>query len=126
MNDCPDLPCSITCSDEITKAGKATVPCQILLLDNNNFHCYERDFIIRGKAMTPKEQRIEHMKNRIAESKRALGGSRQVGPLVVIFFGIVLFFIPVWVLVVDLLVWESLRFCWRLSGHIPNQEMQLN
>jgi Flp pilus assembly protein TadB len=45
--------------------------------------------------MTPKEQRIEHMKNRIAESKRALGGSRQVGPLIVIFAGIVLFLAPV-------------------------------
>ena len=45
--------------------------------------------------MTPKEQRIEQMKNRIAESKRALGGSSQVGPLVVIFFGIVLFLTPV-------------------------------
>ena len=45
--------------------------------------------------MTPKEQRIEQLKNSIAESKRALGGSRQVGPLVVISFGIVLFLTPV-------------------------------
>lgn len=44
--------------------------------------------------MTLKEQRIEHIKNRIAESKRALGGSRQIGPLVVISFGIVLFLTP--------------------------------
>jgi Zn-dependent membrane protease YugP len=49
------------------------------------------NFIIRGNVMTPKEQRIEDMKNRITESKRALGFSRQVGPLVVLFFGIVLF-----------------------------------
>jgi len=45
--------------------------------------------------MTPKEQRIEDMKNRITESKRALGFSRQVGPLVVMFLGIVLFLAPV-------------------------------
>jgi len=45
--------------------------------------------------MMPKEQRIEHMKNRIAESKRAHGGSRYVGPLMVIFLGIVLFLAPV-------------------------------
>ena len=44
--------------------------------------------------MTPKEQRIEHIKNSIAESKRALGGSRQVGPLVAISFGIVLLLTP--------------------------------
>jgi hypothetical protein len=44
--------------------------------------------------MTQKEQRIEQMKNRIAESKRALGGSRQVGPLVVMVLGIVLFLAP--------------------------------
>jgi len=40
-------------------------------------------------------QRIELMKNRIAESKKALGGSRYVGPLMVIFLGIVLFLAPV-------------------------------
>jgi hypothetical protein len=34
------------------------------------------------------------MKNRIAESKRALGVSRQIGPLVVIFLGIVVFLAP--------------------------------
>jgi len=45
--------------------------------------------------MTPKEQRIEFMKNRIAESKRALGGSRHVGPLIVICAGIGLFLAPV-------------------------------
>ena len=45
--------------------------------------------------MMPKEQRIEHMKNRIAESKKALGGSRYIGPLMVLFFGIVLFLAPV-------------------------------
>jgi uncharacterized membrane protein len=44
--------------------------------------------------MTQKEQRIEHMKNRIAESKRALGVSRQAGPLVVILLGIGLFLAP--------------------------------
>lgn len=44
--------------------------------------------------MTLKEQRIEHMKNRIAESKRALGISRQVGPLMVISLGIGLFLAP--------------------------------
>jgi Flp pilus assembly protein TadB len=52
------------------------------------------NFIIRGNAMTQKEQRIEHMKNRIAESKRALGVSRQAGPLLVILFGIILFLAP--------------------------------
>jgi hypothetical protein len=41
--------------------------------------------------MTPKEKRIEQMKNRIDESKKELEGSSQVGPVVVIFFGIVLF-----------------------------------
>jgi len=45
--------------------------------------------------MMPKEQRIEHMKNRIDESKRARGGSRYIGPLMVIFLGIVLFLAPV-------------------------------
>jgi len=44
--------------------------------------------------MTLKEQRIEHMKNRIAESKRALGVSRQIGPLVVILVGFGLFLAP--------------------------------
>jgi hypothetical protein len=44
--------------------------------------------------MTLKEQRIEHMKNRIAESKRALGVSRQIGPLVVILLGFGLFLAP--------------------------------
>jgi Flp pilus assembly protein TadB len=91
----PDLPDPITYYDEILWAGKASMHCQILYLDNNNFHCSERNFIIQGKAMTLKEQRIEQMKNRIAESKRALGGSNQVGPLVVIFFGIGLFWASV-------------------------------
>jgi uncharacterized membrane protein YadS len=45
--------------------------------------------------MTLKEQQIEHMKNRIAESKRALGVSRQIGPLVVILVGFGLFLAPV-------------------------------
>ena len=44
--------------------------------------------------MTQHEQRIEHMKNRIAESKRAQGGSRYIGPLLLIFLGIVLFLAP--------------------------------
>ena len=44
--------------------------------------------------MTLKEQRIEHVKNRISESKRALGISRQSGPLVVIVLGMGLFFAP--------------------------------
>jgi hypothetical protein len=44
--------------------------------------------------MTVKEQRIEHVKNRIAESKRALGVSRQAGPLGVIVLGIGLFVLP--------------------------------
>ena len=44
--------------------------------------------------MTQHEQRIEHMKNRIAESKRARGGSRYIGPLLLIFLGIVLFLAP--------------------------------
>jgi Flp pilus assembly protein TadB len=91
----PDLPNPITYSDEIIKAGKASMHCQILYLDNNNFHYSAKDFILRVKAMTLKEQRIEQMKNRIAESKRALGGSRQVGPLVILFLGIVLFLAPV-------------------------------
>jgi hypothetical protein len=90
-----DPPHPITSSDEIITAGKASMHCQILYLDNNNFHYSARNFILRVKAMTLKEQRIEQMKNRIAESKRALGGSSQVGPLVVIFLGIVLFLAPV-------------------------------
>jgi uncharacterized membrane protein YadS len=45
--------------------------------------------------MTLKEQRIEFMKNRIAESKRALGVSRKIGPLVVILVGFGLFLAPV-------------------------------
>jgi len=45
--------------------------------------------------MTQKEQRTEHIKNRIAESKRALGVSRQAGPLVVIVLGVVLLLAPV-------------------------------
>jgi Zn-dependent membrane protease YugP len=44
--------------------------------------------------MTPKEQRIEQIKNRIAESKRDLEGSSQVGPIVIIIVGIVLFLTP--------------------------------
>ena len=44
--------------------------------------------------MTHHEQRIEHMKNRIAESKRAQGGLRYIGPLLLIFLGIVLFLAP--------------------------------
>jgi Flp pilus assembly protein TadB len=44
--------------------------------------------------MTLKEQRIEQIKNRIAESKRSLGVSRQAGPLVVILLGIGLFLAP--------------------------------
>ena len=44
--------------------------------------------------MTQHEQRIEHMKNRIAESKRAQGGSRYIGPLLLISWGIVLFLAP--------------------------------
>ena len=44
--------------------------------------------------MTPKEQRIEQIRNRIAESKRDLGGSSQVGPIVIIIVGIVLFLTP--------------------------------
>jgi len=44
--------------------------------------------------VTPKEQRIELIKNSIAESKRARGGSRQVGPVMVISFGIVLLLTP--------------------------------
>jgi hypothetical protein len=47
-----------------------------------------------GGKMTLKEQRIEHVKNRIAESKKALGVSRQAGPLVVIVLGMGLFFLP--------------------------------
>jgi Zn-dependent membrane protease YugP len=44
--------------------------------------------------MTQKEQRIAHMKNRIAESKRALGVSRQIGPCAVIFLGIIVVLAP--------------------------------
>jgi hypothetical protein len=45
--------------------------------------------------MTLNEQRIEQMKDRIAECKRALGCTRQVGPLVLIFSGIALCLAPV-------------------------------
>ncbi len=44
--------------------------------------------------MTRKEQQIEHVKNRIAESKRALGVSRQAGPLAVIVLGMGLLLLP--------------------------------
>ena len=49
--------------------------------------------------MILKEQRIEQMKNRIAKSKKACGISRQLGPLAVIFLGIVLVLAPYFYLV---------------------------
>ena len=45
--------------------------------------------------MAQNEQQIEQMQHRIAESRRSLAGTRQTGPLVVIFLGIALFFAPV-------------------------------
>ena len=45
--------------------------------------------------MTPKEERIEQVKNKIAESKNELKGSNQNGPLVVGFVGILLMLIGV-------------------------------
>ena len=45
--------------------------------------------------MTPKEKRIEQVKNKIAESKNELKGSNQNGPLVVGFVGILLMLISV-------------------------------
>jgi len=44
--------------------------------------------------MTPKEQRIEQIKNRISESKSDLEGSSQVAPIGIIILGIVLFLTP--------------------------------
>ena len=45
--------------------------------------------------MTPKEERIEQVKNKIAESKNDLKRSNQNGPLAVGFVGILLMFIGV-------------------------------
>jgi Flp pilus assembly protein TadB len=47
------------------------------------------------KDRTSKEQRIEQIQNRITESKRALGVSRQAGPLMLLSAGIILFLAPV-------------------------------
>ena len=92
----------------------------------NNFPCSQEGIIILVKDMTSKEQRIEQIQNRITESKRALGVSRQAGPLMLLRPVSFYFWLPLRVLVLVFLVLESLRFCWRLSGHMPNQEMQLN
>ena len=121
-----DLPDPITSSDEIITAGKASMHSQILYLDNNNLHHSAKGFILRVKAMTLKGQRIEQMKNRIAESKRALGGSSQVGPLVVIFWGIVLFLAPVMGFGVGFLGIGAITVLLAIVWAYSNKEMQLN
>jgi hypothetical protein len=57
----------------------------------NNFPCSQEGIIIMVKYMTSKEQRIEQIQSRITESKRALGVSRQAGPLMLTGAGIMLF-----------------------------------
>jgi hypothetical protein len=45
-----DLPDPITSSDEIITAGKASMHCQILYLDNNNFHYSAKGFHSSGES----------------------------------------------------------------------------